>query len=235
MIPDKHYNAAIYAQLRSLTADGVEVEPLRAYLDGLSNSSFRTAGYVLSERVMQECDANVFWALACALVDYNSRAFLVTVLKAFLARRSSGIVGWSDEGFRRFATLVAKGDIDRKKTLQTLLPHIDVPEDAKHLFRSVGLRDQADWLPYLLNCNTLPSYYLLLSSLRHVEHRPEYVRRVIVFLVKKGDSLSFNFASLLCAYFGVDDIKSTFSLILKPYELSRIELSYDAFCQKMRF
>lgn len=234
MISDKHYNAAIHSQLRSLTTDGMG-DALRAYLDGLSNSAFRTAGYVLGERIMQECDADVFWQLACELVDYNARAFLVTVLKAFLARRAAGAVGWHDEGFRRFATCVAKGEIDRKKTLQTLLPHVDAPDDAKLLFRSVGLVDQAEWLPYLLNCSTLPSYYLLLSSLRHVEHRPEYVRRVVVFLVKKGDSLSFNFASLLCSYFGVDDIKSTFSLTLKPYELSRLELSYDAFCQKMRF
>jgi hypothetical protein len=51
--------------------------------------------------------------------------------------------------------------------------------------------------------------------------------------MKRGDGLSFNLASLIKAYFGLDELKGTFSLRLKPYELARIESSYKAFCDKI--
>jgi hypothetical protein len=49
--------------------------------------------------------------------------------------------------------------------------------------------------------------------------------------MKQGDGLSFNVASVFKIYFGLDSIRGTFSLQLAPYELSRLEQSYEAFAK----
>lgn len=41
-------------------------------------------------------------------------------------------------------------------------------------------------------------------------------------------------ASLIREYFGLDEVKGTFSLRLRPYQLSHIETSYESFLDIMR-
>ena len=41
--------------------------------------------------------------------------------------------------------------------------------------------------------------------------------------------LAFNMASILAAYFGLGQLPGTFSLTLSPYELSRLDASYEPF------
>jgi hypothetical protein len=53
--------------------------------------------------------------------------------------------------------------------------------------------------------------------------------------MKRGDSQSFNLASLLRLSFGLEEVRGTFSLSLEPYQLSRVEQNYDAFVQVMTF
>ena len=235
MISEKHYAADIDSQLRRFVATG-NLQQVTAYLDTLSNARFRTAGYMLCERTMQQCPSSMFWPLAVALVAYNSRAFLVTVLKAFLTRRDEvADVGINDDGFREFCCRFRDNSEDCKKILQNILPALDDHTDLRRLFSLLGMDNQAQWIPFLLKCRTLPSYFLLFNSLHFIEHDTDQLERIAYYLIRSGDSLSFNLASLMKAYFGLSHIKGTFSLNLKPYELARIVNSYSVFCQKMRF
>ena len=235
MISDKHYAADIDAQLQRLVATGNPAS-VTGYLDTLSNARFRTAGYVLCERTMQHCATNMFWALGEALVAYNSRAFLVTVLKAFLTRRSqSADVSIDDEGFRAFCCHIQHNDEDCRKVLQNILPVLEEPVEMRQLFSLLGMSDQAQWIPFLLKCRTLPSYFLLFNSLHFIEHDTDKLERIAYYLIRSGDTLSFNLASLVKAYFGLTHVKGTFSLNLKAYELARIASNYGVFCQKMQF
>ena len=52
-------------------------------------------------------------------------------------------------------------------------------------------------------------------------------------LMRRGDALGFNLASLLKAYYGLDALKGTFSLNIQPYQLARLSADYRAFCQAM--
>ena len=88
MISEKHYNPAVFAKL-SVLAQSDSDSLLTAWLSTLSNASFRTAGYMLGERIMQTVPVDRFWQLFRSLVAYNTRAFLVTMLKAFLIDRKS--------------------------------------------------------------------------------------------------------------------------------------------------
>ena len=81
----------------------------------------------------------------------------------------------------------------------------------------------------------MPSYFLLFNSLHFIEHDTDRLIRIASYLIRLGDTLSFNLASLMKAYFGLVQVKGTFSLALEPYELSRIASSYGVFCQKMQF
>ncbi len=234
MIRDRHYDPYILQQLVALTTEGTPAEQLTEYLSSLSNAAFRTAGYCLGERILMEATPKHFWSLSFTLISYHPKAFLVTVMKTLSARLSRRELTLHDKDFKPLAQLIGQQDEDIRKTITTLLPSLDDIDTVRHLFRSLGMPYQTQWIPFLLRCKTLPSYFLLFHSLRQLEHQDDFIRRTIYYLIKQGDSLSFNMASLLRTYFGYEDIRATFSLHLPPYQLSRIETSYPDFCKIMK-
>ena len=233
MISDKHYNREIFNKLQVLVTSR-DVEGLFVYLTSLSNAEFRTAGYLLGERILFDADKETFWIFFDKLVTWNSKAFLVTLLKS-LSQRLDADLSLYDDGFQEFCRAIAPNPIDVQKTLLRLIPIQHEVAQIKHLFRLLGVDQPSDWIPYLLKNSNMPCSFLLFNSLRYVEHDRPYLIRLTNFLIKKGDGLSFNLASLVKSYFGLTEVKGTFSLNLKPYELARIELSYEAFCDAMKF
>ena len=205
------------------------------YLSSLSNASFRTAGYVLGERIMQEVSPVAFWNIFIELNKFDSKAFLLTTLKALISRSGVGDVSFSDSAFKDFLVSIQNRPVDSHKTIKFILPNLSGVQQIEQFFLNLGLKERNEWIPYLLEVSSLPSQFLLFNSLRYVEHDMNFLVRVARVLIRKGDSLSFNVASLMKIYFGLDEIKGTFSLQLRPYELSRIEQSYDAFCKAMQF
>ena len=200
-------------------------------LDSLSHSQFRTAVYMIGERYAPGLPADAFWRLFTTLVKWNPKAFLVVMLKAFSERMGKGTAGIRDDGFSRLCGIM--NEVDRQKTIDFMLPFLTDDEEVRHLFRCLGLQEAGRWIPYLIRVNTLPCAFVLFSSLRYIEHERDYLVRIAYYLMKRGDGLSFNLASLMKAYFGLDELKGTFSLQLKPFELARLETSYKAFCEKM--
>ena len=97
------------------------------------------------------------------------------------------------------------------------------------------MTDQTDWIPFLLPVSTMPARFLLFNSLHFIDHDQPQLVRIATFLVKQGDGLSFNLASLMKTYFGLPRPLGTFSLSLQPYELARIAGSYDVFFRVMKF
>ena len=75
------------------------------FLRTLSVSQFRTAGYILGERVAAEVAPEVFWELFITLHSFDNRAFLVTMLHALAARLDRGEVSLDDAGFHQLLTL----------------------------------------------------------------------------------------------------------------------------------
>ena len=116
-----------------------------------------------------------------------------------------------------------------------ILPLLSSPVDVERLLLQCGLQEYVDWIPYLLQVQSMPCAYLLLKALRYVESDRALLIRTCHFLMKRGDSQSFNLASLLRLSFGLEEVRGTFSLSLEPYQLSRVEQNYDAFIQVMRF
>lgn len=234
MSAEKHFNPAIHQRLRVIIASGDYVN-LSDYLDSLSNAMFRTAGYILGEQIMPSVSSGKFWELFILLVRYNSKAFLTTCLKSLVGRMRSNTISLSEEGYRELCFILSANSIDVQKTIQMLLPEMSSVEQVKSLFLSLGESDPSAWIPYLLKCRTIYAYYVLFSSLRYIEHDHDQLCRIAYFLMKNGDEMSFNLASLMKTYFALNELKGTFSLSLKPFELARIEASFESFRNAMSY
>lgn len=233
MSNDKHYEPGIYRRLQGLTAQK-DWEGLKNYLTGLSNAQFRTAGYMLGERIVPELAEANTWELVGELVVFQPKAFLVTMLKAIAEGLRKGRLHLHSVGCKEFLTLVGRNVTDTQKTLLWLLPEAGRAEDIGWLFRKTGVEEGEPRIPYLLRTPTFASAYALFQTLRHAEHDRALLVRTARLLMKRGDGLAFNLASLLRTYYGLEEVAGTFSLRVEPYQLARIESSFDAFCEVMR-
>lgn len=183
---------------------------------------------MLGERLLCDCPTDVFWRMTEALVRYDSRAYLITLSKTFLVRLGRGTAALSDEPFVRLAA--GFNEVERQKVALLLLPALGQPKQVEQLFGLLGIPKGREQLVYLVRIDTLPCLFLLLRSLRYIEHDREEVLRVARQLMKRGTGSSFNLASIIKVAFDLDELRGTFSLRLQPYQIARLEQSYEAFC-----
>ena len=229
-MPDRHYSKTIEQHLLQPLKDA-DSEGLVRLLSSFSRSEQRTAGYMLGERLLLDCPAELYWQMTEALVCYDSKAYLITLMKTFLLRLSRGTASLSDVPFGRLAA--GFNEVERQKVALLLLPELEQPKQVEQLFQLMGLAKGREQLVYLIRVDTLPCLFLLLRSLRYVEHDRAEVLKVARQLMKRGTAGSFNLASIIKVAFGLDELLGTFSLRLQPYQIARLEQSYEAFCQSV--
>jgi hypothetical protein len=229
-MPDRHYSKTIEQHLLQPLKDA-DSEGLVRLLSSFSRSEQRTAGYMLGERLLIDCPAELYWQMTEALVCYDSKAYLITLMKTFLLRLSRGTASLSDVPFGRLAA--GFNEVERQKVALLLLPEREQPKQVEQLFQLLGLAKGREQLVYLIRVDTLPCLFLLLRSLRYVEHDRAEVLKVARQLMKRGSGSSFNLASIVKVAFGLDELSGTFSLRLQPYQIARLEQSYEAFCQSV--
>ena len=229
-MPDRHYSKTIEQHLLQPLKEA-DSEGLVRLLSSFSRSEQRTAGYMLGERLLLDCPAELYWQMTEALVGYDSKAYLITLMKTFLLRLSRGTASLSDVTFGRLAA--GFNEVERQKVALLLLPELEQPKQVEQLFQLLGLAKGREQLVYLIRVDTLPCLFLLLRSLRYVEHDRAEVLKVARQLMKRGSGSSFNLASIVKVAFGLDELSGTFSLRLQPYQIARLEQSYEAFCQSV--
>lgn len=229
-MPDRHYSKTIEQHLLQPLKDA-DSDGLVRLLSSFSRSEQRTAGYMLGERLLLDCPAELYWQMTEALVCYDSKAYLITLMKTFLLRLSRGTASLSDVPFGRLAA--GFNEVERQKVALLLLPELEQPKQVEQLFQLLGLAKGREQLVYLIRVDTLPCLFLLLRSLRYVEHDRAEVLKVARQLMKRGSGSSFNLASIVKVAFGLDELSGTFSLRLQPYQIARLEQSYEAFWQSV--
>ena len=227
MASDRHYSKTLEQLLLPLLQKE-DADGLVALLKSMSKSEQRTAGYMLGERLLPDLPNLLFWKMTEALVRYDSKAYLITLMKTFLARLEKGTASIDDKPFARLAA--GFNDIERQKVALRLLPRLDSPRLVEQLFTVMGIAKGREQMLYLVRVDTLPCLYLLLRSLRYIEHDRAEVLQVARQLMKRGTGCSFNLASIIKVAFGLDELAGTFSLRLQPYQIARLEQSYEAFC-----
>lgn len=198
-----------------------KAEALRNYLLTLRNADFRLAGVVLADKMLWK--GADFWLFAAELVRANNRAFLGTMLKAAVALRY-------DKPTIDFAAACTTA-IDRRKVLEALLPCCSAPSDVVRLIEQFCQESSDTSLRtgVLFRAGTAPCYFVLFNLLKQSEDDLSLLRRYGVELIRKGDKRSFNLACIIKEYFGLAELPGTFSLSLPPYELSRLDESYETF------
>lgn len=229
-MPDRHYSKTIEQHLLQPLKEA-DSEGLVRLLSSFSRSEQRTAGYMLGERLLLDCPVELYWQMTEALVGYDSKAYLITLMKTFLLRLSRGTASLSDVPFGRLAA--GFNEVERQKVALLLLPELEQPKQVEQLFQLLGLAKGREQMVYLVRVDTLPCLFLLLRSLRYVEHDRAEVLKVARQLMKRGSGCSFNLASIVKVAFGLDELSGTFSLRLQPYQIARLEQSYEAFCQSV--
>lgn len=212
-----------------------ELEGLPAYLDSLSHADFRRAGLLLEVQVLPSVPEEDFWHAFLILLQYHPKAMLVTMLKAAVGRMRRGKLSLEHPGFVRVANYLNENHLgmDKQKIIFHLLPVADNPEKAQYLLKSLEVDDPRERIEHLLRHSSLPVAYLLFLEFRRLEHDKAFLMRCCRYLMKRGDALSFNLASAAKAYFDLHALSGTFSLRLRPYELSMLENSYAGFCSVM--
>lgn len=231
---DQHYNPIIYQRLKVIF-NAHDWNALLLYLNGLSNAHFRTAGYIIGERILPTVEREVFWDVAKLLILWQPRAFVVTIAKAATPRLEHSTLSIDDEGFIELAEALQDEShvIDRRKLLTQWLPAINRPQTMEYLFERMGISDSQLKIEYLLRTPGSVAGFLLLRTLCFEEHDRELLERTCRLVMKRGDAFSFNLASLLRSFFDLQEVRGTFSLQLQPYELSRLSNDFDAFSRTL--
>lgn len=227
---DQHYHPIIFQRLQTFF-DAGDWAAMQTYLEGLSNSHFRTAGYLIGERLLPASAPEVFWTAMIHLLLWHPKAFTVTTGKAALEGLRRGVLQLSDPGFLRLAEVLAAPDraIDRQKLLLLWLPAVEKPTDMEGLFDRLAVSDPRRRIDFLLHTGGLTAAFVLLRTLCYEEHDRQLLVSVCRQVMKRGDNLSFNLASLLRTYFDLHEVRGTFSLTLQPFELSRLDTDFDVF------
>lgn len=231
MLTDRHYSKTLEQKLLPVVQSG-DAEELVQLLKSFSRSEQRTAGYMLGERLLLDCPKDLYWKMTEALVRHESKAYLITLMKTFLVRLKNGTAALSDKPFVRLAS--GFNEIEQQKVALLILPELDSPMLVEQLFSVLGVAKGREQMVYLVRIDTLPCLFLLLRSLRYIEHDRSEVLKVARQLMKRGTGGSFNLASIIKVAFGLDELSGTFSLRLQPYQIARLEQSYEAFCQSVR-
>lgn len=195
-------------------------------LGSLSVSDFRTASTLMREGLLGELAEEDFWTFFHTIVPANSRAYLGTFLKAAATKYAYRDITLSAEQVARFASWAT--DTDKRKFAQAFLPILRRPDEVSVVMDGLSLSSQA-YITLLIPVRSTPVAYALFQYLRRLDHDAATIRNVCVALMRRGDDQAFALASLLGAYFDIQNLPGTFSLRVEPFQLSSISDNYDAF------
>lgn len=230
MINVHRHNPQLSARLKTLV-ESDNGPALAESLSRLTNSEFRTAGFLLAEEILPNFP-NSFWNLMLLIVPINSKAYLGTFLKAFstICKRDATFLSSSFAHLKQYASLGAT-QVDLRKCLEAILPLANSPEEVHSVVVSLTFNVDTQLLPQLFKAGTQAAYFLMFKVLKTNDENVSLIRQYCLELMKRGDLRSFNLACILRTYFDLPDLPGSFSLKLQPYELGRLDQSYEKFCK----
>lgn len=204
-------------------------EAMAKCFDGMSNMEFRQAQTFVRQQVLSSLPNGLFWSALFHLVKYKRQAFLsgITEIKHLACNDE---LQFHVSGAYELREYIKKTSPDSvHKLVRMALPELSTESQIHDLFYFFGIEDERDQIAALIRVSTPITYYVLFLTLKRIGDNHELAHKCCVFILKKDDEISFNMASILKAYFGLEKIKSQLSLRISPYELSYIDLSYEKF------
>ena len=226
MINVRKHNPVLLNRLKQIFEAG-DADALKTTLHNLSAADFRTAGYLLADNLLPDYPQH-FWKFFLNIVPVRPKAYLGTFLKAMRSLYEQDPALLNFTALEVFAKEYAT-PIDARKCLENLIPSMKSIEEVKQLLQIFEPETTKACAIILLKAATPVSYYLLFQTLVAADKDKTTIREFCIYLMKQGDSLSFNMAVILRSYFDLSSLPGTFSLKLEPYQLGRLNDSYESF------
>lgn len=228
------FSDIIKTHVREMVAKG-KWNDLFQYLDHLSNSNFKSAKFILESDVMLLAPLPVFWEAACRLVRYRPKAFLNSVAKVSKNRMVRD--DWRPDfpALRHIAVQLESEEAQpaRNRFVRYILPLMRSEEDVNRLLDTFHIDALPERVQFLREVPRPLHFFLLFTALRRIDDHA-LAADCCRFLMKQGDDLSYNMASLLKGYFDLKTVKGVFSLRLQPYEFGYLETSFPTFEKTIR-
>ena len=207
---------------------------LSHHLGSVSNAEFRRLQTVMREKVMPHLANEAFWATYLHLLMFRRQAFLPCVLAAEGLAKSESLDFDCQEAREVAAWMQANSPDSVVKVVRMMVPILTSAQQIEGLFRLFEWDNERECALVLIKESTPWAYYVLFNVLRRAADNRQLLVAACQAIMRKNDDMSFNMASLLRSYFDLNEIKSTFSLQIEPYELSYIEQSYDNFLHVLK-
>lgn len=228
------FSDVIKTHVRDMVANG-KWGDLFQYLDHMSHSNFKSAKFILESDVLLLAPPPVFWDAAYRLVAYRPKAFLNSVAKVARNRSNRGDRQVDFDALSRIASLLEGEEAQpaRHRFIRYVLPLMQSAGDVDALFGAFGVSSLETRALFLREVPEPLHFFLLFACLRRLDDHG-MAADCCRFLMRQGDDLSYNLASLLKGYFDLKDVKGVFSLRLQPYEYGYLENSFPAFEKTIR-
>ncbi len=196
-------------------------------LGRLTNSEFRRAEQLVRTELLPSLDNEAFWTALVCLIRYRAQAFLSGIL-AIEHLAADNSLNFDTESAKELTSIL--NDEQQRKMVRMSLPLMRSENQIKGLFRLFRFDDEASQAALLVRLTSPLAYYMLFTTLRHSHNPHATALQCSQVLIRKGDDLSLNMVSILCTYFDLQEIHTSHSLRLQPYEFSYIDASYEQFC-----
>lgn len=207
---------------------------LAQHFQSASNADFRKMETEVRERVMPKLSNSEFWEAYLHLLMYRRQAFLPCVLGAAGLAKNGTLDVDCEEAKTVACWLQEHSPESVAKIIRMAIPLLTTASQIESVLRLFDYHDERECAAVLVKESTPYAYFVLFNVLRRAADNRQLLVAACQAIMRKNDDMSFNMASLLRSYFDLNEIKSTFSLQIEPYELSYIEQSYDNFLHVLK-
>lgn len=202
--------------------------------DRMSNAEFRRSEQLVRTSILPTLDNDAFWDAYHHLLIYRRQAFLSSIL-AIRHLAMTGALSFQTASAQAVARwLQTESPASVVKVLRMAIPLLANYQQILGIFVWLDFSDSREIVQLLTKETSAHAYYALFHHLKHEADNTALLRSACMALMRKGDDMSFNMASILRSYFDIIDINSTLSLQVEPYELSYLDQSADNFIHVLK-
>mgnify|MGYP006988831446 CR=1 FL=1 len=199
---------------------------LPSVLEKLTNSEFRRVQPLVREELFPKLTNEEFWEAFSHFLAFRPQAFL-SCIHCIKPLAENGTLDFNNCHVAAIRQLLT--DTHKQKLATMAFPYLTSEKLVYQLFDALGIESSDTRLAIVVRENTPLSYFILFNMLKSMPDHHEKCLQCCKFILKRNDDLSFNMASILRTYFGLNEIKNQLSLKVEQYELSYLESSFDKF------
>lgn len=204
-----------------------DLSALGPYLLAMTNSAFRVASRLLSDKVLLQFEGEEFWRIFSYLSLLRPKAFLGTCLKASSALYVENKIHFKGKALNAYASYLKEHSmkVDIYKFLKASVVLLREDKEFVGLWKMFDIEKAEERIDFMMYGTSPTLYYEIFKECKRLQDSHDFQRKICYALIKKGDSVSFNLASVICAYFDINGVGAMFSLKIEPYKLNYLDAS----------